>query len=154
MEMEIERKFLISNINFDLNNYSYDIITQGYISTSPVIRIRQKNNEYYLTCKSKGMLARKEFEIKIKKNEFLNLFKKVDNHLIIKKRYYIPLNHLIIELDVFEKQLKGLIIAEVEFSSIEEANSFTPPDWFGNDVTKDKKYHNSYLSQITSYEAL
>lgn len=52
-----------------------------------------------------------------------------------------------IELDVFAGDLAPLLLAEVEFSSEEEANSFTPPDWFGEDVTFSSKYHNSTLSQ-------
>ena len=48
---------------------------------------------------------------------------------------------------IFEEDLKGLVIVEVEFDSIEEANAFTSPDWFGEDVTNSGKYHNSYLSQ-------
>ena len=60
----------------------------------------------------------------------------------------IPLNPYTIELDIFEGDLAPLIIAEVEFPSIEEANSFTAPNWFGEDVTYDGHYHNSHLSQI------
>ena len=59
----------------------------------------------------------------------------------------IPLeNELVIELDVFEGDLSPLILAEVEFPDEESANSFTAPEWFGEDVTFSGKYHNSYLS--------
>ena len=53
---------------------------------------------------------------------------------------------LVAELDVFHKDLDGLIVVEVEFAAIDDANSFNPPEWFGADVTMDGKYHNSYLS--------
>ena len=60
----------------------------------------------------------------------------------------IPLNErLTIELDVFDGELSPLVLAEVEFPDEETALSFTPPDWFGEDVTFSGKYHNSYLSQ-------
>lgn len=60
----------------------------------------------------------------------------------------IPLEHgLTAELDVFEGTLAPLILVEVEFSSEEEANSFVPPSWFGEDVTFSGKYHNSSLSK-------
>ena len=52
-----------------------------------------------------------------------------------------------IELDVFEGELAPLILAEVEFPSEEEANSFVAPEWFGEDVTYSNKYHNSNLSK-------
>ena len=74
--------------------------------------------------------------------------KKIDGLLIAKTRYLIPLNdHLTAELDIFEKDLAPLSLVEVEFDSIEEADRFTAPDWFGEDVTNSGKYHNSYLSQ-------
>jgi CYTH domain-containing protein len=56
--------------------------------------------------------------------------------------------HLTIELDVFEGQYEGLMLAEVEFKNLEEAHSFTPPSWFGKDVTLTGEYQNSRLSQI------
>ena len=52
-----------------------------------------------------------------------------------------------IELDVFDAPYETLYLAEVEFSSVNEANSFVAPDWFGEDVTYSGKFHNSYLSQ-------
>ena len=52
-----------------------------------------------------------------------------------------------IELDIFEGDLAPLILAEVEFPSEEEANAFTPPEWFAKDVTYSGKYHNSYMSR-------
>ena len=56
--MEIERKFLIKSLPDDLNHYPCDTLTQAYISTEPVIRVRQKNTDYILTLKSAGLLAR------------------------------------------------------------------------------------------------
>ena len=52
-----------------------------------------------------------------------------------------------IELDIFDEPFKGLIIAEVEFATGDEANDFTPPEWFAEDVTDRKEYRNSYLSR-------
>lgn len=52
------------------------------------------------------------------------------------------------ELDIFEGKFTNMTLVEVEFSSIDEANSFNPPEWFGKDVTHDGRFHNSYLSQI------
>ena len=73
---------------------------------------------------------------------------KADGILISKTRYLIPeKDGLTIELDVFDAPYKGLYLAEVEFSSEEEALSYAPPAWFGEDVTNSGKYHNSRLSQ-------
>ena len=74
---------------------------------------------------------------------------KCDGRFIEKTRYLIPYNEkLTIELDIFHNDLSPLILAEVEFESEDEANNFTPPEWFGEDVTFSPKYHNSNLSQI------
>ncbi|MBC7959702.1 MAG: CYTH domain-containing protein [Vallitaleaceae bacterium] len=149
--MEIEKKFLIQELPFDISRYPHQTISQGYVSTSPVIRIRQKNTLYFLTCKSKGLMAREEFEVEISKEEFLRLQSKIDHHMIQKERYYIPLgNELQIELDLFEGFLKGLTMAEVEFPSMEAAYAFTPPLWFGKELTEDYRFHNSYLCQLTA----
>jgi CYTH domain-containing protein len=73
---------------------------------------------------------------------------KIDGILIDKVRYLIPLdeNHTA-ELDIFQGLLAPLCLVEVEFASIEDAESFIVPDWFGDDVTNVGAYHNSRLSQ-------
>jgi CYTH domain-containing protein len=150
--MEIERKYLISALPFHLADFDYNEIEQGYISIDPVIRIRKKNKKYYLTCKSKGLLKREELELSISEDTYFNLLKKIDYKLIKKKRYYIPLNMgLIAELDIFEDFLEGLQIAEVEFDTEENAQSFKPPHWFGKEVTFDSKFQNNQLIQLESY---
>ena len=53
-----------------------------------------------------------------------------------------------VELDIFKGELEGLVIAEAEFDSVEEANGFAAPDWFSEDVTYDKNYHNSNLCRM------
>jgi len=151
--MEIERKYLVNTYPYDLKAHEYYEITQGYISTDPVVRIRQAGDAYYLTCKSKGLLAREEFEQPISEASFHHLSGKIDHHIIYKTRYLIPYDHgKVIELDVFKNQLNGLMMAEVEFDSLEEANEFISPSWFLEEVTEDAKYHNSNLCQIDQYE--
>ena len=58
------------------------------------------------------------------------------------------------ELDVFHKDLEGIVIVEVEFESVEDAQGFEAPDWFGEDVTMDGKYHNSFLSSTEDISEL
>ena len=146
--MEIERKYLVPNIPDNLSDYSSKTIAQGYLCINPVVRIRRSNDDYYLTYKGEGLMAREEYNLPLTKEAFKHLLPKVDGLLIEKKRYLIPLeNNLTAELDVFKGPLAPLVLVEVEFSSIEEANSFVPPEWFGEDVTESGKYHNSYLSR-------
>lgn len=156
--MEIERKFLIKRIP-DLSGFEKLEIEQGYISRSPVIRIRKSNSNYYLTIKTKPEnldksyvpIVSDEYEIKISADDYHRLLKKVDDNIISKTRYLIPLsNGLLAELDIFNKQLSGLSFVEVEFPTVEMANNFKLPDWFGEDVSSDKRYRNSELSKVTS----
>lgn len=146
--MEIERKYLVKKIPSNLDQYESKKIAQGYLCTEPVVRIRRSNNDYYMTYKGDGLMVREEYNLPLTEEAYTHLRPKIDGLLIAKTRYLIPLNDkLTAELDIFEEDLKGLVIVEVEFDSIEEANAFTSPDWFGEDVTNSGKYHNSYLSQ-------
>jgi adenylate cyclase len=131
-----------------LDQYESKKIAQGYLCTEPVVRIRRSNNDYYMTYKGDGLMAREEYNLPLTEEAYTHLRPKIDGLLIAKTRYLIPLNDkLTAELDIFEEDLKGLVIVEVEFDSVEEANAFSAPDWFGEDVTNSGKYHNSYLSQ-------
>ena len=148
--MEIERKYLIEKeqLPADLASYPFHKIEQGYLCTSPVVRIRRQDDDYFLTYKSKGLMAREEYNLPLTQEAYEHLKSKADGLVISKTRYLIPeKNGLTIELDVFHEDYEGLLLAEVEFPSIEEANAFTPPDWFDQDVTKDPAYHNSNLSR-------
>ena len=136
--MEIERKFLIKKDRFpdNLAQYPCHEIEQGYLCTEPVVRIRRQDDEYYLTYKSKGFMTREEYNLPLTKDAYLHLKPKADGLVISKTRYLIPeKNRLTIELDVFHQEYEGLLLAEVEFSSQEEAESYCPPEWFGEDVT-------------------
>ena len=146
--MEIERKYLVKTTPTNLDQYESKKIAQGYLCTEPVVRIRRSNDDYYMTYKGDGLMVREEYNLPLTKEAYDHLRPKIDGLLIAKTRYLIPLDgKLTAELDVFEEDLSGLTIVEVEFDSIEEANTFTAPDWFGEDVTNSGKYHNSYLSR-------
>ncbi|SES84448.1 CYTH domain-containing protein [[Clostridium] polysaccharolyticum] len=159
--MEIERKFLVKQLPDQLEQYQCKIIEQGYLSHNPTLRIRKSNENYLLTYKSKfgigqdeNRTAKVENEVEVPLNEesFLHLKAKTDNHMIVKKRYLIPLEEgLTAELDIFKEQLEGLRLVEVEFASEEAANRFVPPVWFGKDVSLDRRYTNGYLSTVDSY---
>ncbi|MBQ8518297.1 MAG: CYTH domain-containing protein [Agathobacter sp.] len=146
--MEIERKFLVKNLPDNLENYEQKHISQGYLCTNPVVRIRRSNDEYFLTYKGKGLMAREEHEFPLSAEAFEHMLPKIDGILIDKIRYLIPLDEThTAELDIFQGVLEPLRLVEVEFASLEETESFVAPDWFGDDVTNAKDYHNSNLSQ-------
>lgn len=145
---EIERKYLLKSLPANLESYPYHKIEQGYLCTDPVIRIRKQDEDYYLTYKGKGLMVREEYNLPLTKKSYQSLKTKVDGNVISKTRYLIPISdtELTIELDIFDAPFAPLELAEVEFSSKEDADSFIPPDWFAKDVTLDKKYHNSDMS--------
>lgn len=146
--MEIERKYLIKQLPEHLEQYPVKVISQGYLNTDPVVRIRRSNEKYTLTYKGKGLMVREEYNLPLNKESFDHLITKIDGILIQKRRYLIPLDEKhTIELDIFEGELAPLQLAEVEFETEEEANSFVPPEWFGEDVTFSTAYHNSTLSK-------
>lgn len=146
--MEIERKYLLKKLPENLNTYDSHKIEQGYLCTAPVIRIRRQDDDYYLTYKSKGLMVREEYNLPLTKTAYEQLLPKIDGILLSKTRYLIPLDQThTIELDVFDGVYEGLYLAEVEFESEEDANAFTPPAWFGKDVTFCSQYHNSTMSK-------
>ena len=155
--MEIERKFLIEEEQLpgNLADYPCHKIEQGYLCVDPVVRIRRSDDEYYMTYKGGGLLAREEYNLPLTREAYRHLKEKTDGILISKKRYVIPeRDGLFIELDVFEGTYEGLYMAEVEFSSKEQALSYDPPAWFGRDVTNLGVYQNSSLSQGVDWKAL
>ena len=146
--MEIERKFLVARLPEDLQSYPCHRIEQGYLCTDPVVRIRRQDEDYYLTYKSKGLMVREEYNLPLNAEAYSHLKAKADGNMILKARYCIPFGeHWTIELDIFDGCFAGLMLAEVEFATADEAGGFMPPDWFGEEVTWSSKYHNSTMSQ-------
>ena len=159
--MEIERKFTLKRLPENLESYPCHIIEQAYLNTSPVVRVRQQDDTFYLTYKGGGLMAREEYNLPLDQASYQHLLAKADGNVISKKRYVIPLENpqfspdfvplstpeLFVELDVFAPPFAPLIMAEVEFPSKEMANAFLPPDWFNEDVTMNPEYHNSNMSK-------
>ena len=152
--MEIERKFLIEELPEDLILPAGTEFEQGYLCTGPVVRIRREGDAYWLTIKSQGMMIREEYNIPMSADAYYHLLPKVDHSLIHKTRFRIPLDEThTIELDQFHGVLAPLLMAEVEFTSPEDAEDFIPPHWFGREVTYDRRFHNSNMILLT-YEDL
>lgn len=147
--MEIERKFIPTDLPEDLNQFKHHKIEQAYLNTAPVVRIRKQDDAYFLTYKGGGMMAREEYNLPLNETSYNHLLTKADGNVITKTRFLIPIHDgLTAELDIFEGKFAGMLLVEVEFDSIEQANNFVPPEWFGPDVTNDIRYHNSYLSKV------
>ena len=153
--MEIERKFLIKELSFSLSEFECAEIVQSYLTEdgiSPERRIRsfavKGNTKYFLTEKSGAGMVRREDEREISRDDYEKFRASVIGEDIIKTRYFIPLDgDLTVELDVYGEKLSGLCVAEVEFRSVDDALSFIAPNWFGDEITEDKRYKNRSLSK-------
>jgi len=145
--MEIERKFLITTLPEDLAQYPKCRIEQSYLCTQPVLRIRRKDEQYFLTYKGPGLLAREEHEFPLTEEAYCHLRKKADGNQIVKDRYEIPCGDYMIELDIFDAPFAPMVLAEVEFPSEEEALEFPVPEWFGEEVTYNPEYTNAAMSE-------
>ena len=146
MAIEIERKFLVKNIPRHEIQYSHKI-RQGYIAKNKdrVIRIRQKENDYFITIKGNKIgISRFEFEYPIPRNDGEILIENFCQEEVIEKtRHYVENKGLTWELDVFHGNNEGLIVAEIELMSEDQA--FHIPSWIGREVTDKEKYYNMNL---------
>ena len=148
--LEIERRFLIKKIPENCSDFTGEYIEQGYIETKEgtSIRIRQREGVCYLTIKKGSGKIREEAEIIITQEQYNMLWPITKNRRIKKTRYEISYNGHIIELDIYNGKLKGLITAEVEFPSEKDCDHFSPPQWFGKEVTDIKEYSNRSLAKF------
>lgn len=148
--IEIERKFLVNSDAFIALAFAKNKIAQGYISTIPerTVRVRIKGNRGFLTIKGAGNnagLTRYEWEKEIDLVDAEQLLKLCEKGVIDKVRHEIRVGNHVYEVDVFYGENQGLVIAEIELETENEA--FEKPEWLGIEVTGDERYYNAYLSK-------
>jgi CYTH domain-containing protein len=146
MGVEIERKFLIEN-DFWKNEIKEEVlIKQGYLNSEAerTVRVRTYGEQGFLTIKSKSQhLTRKEFEYQIPLADAQDLLNLCEKPIIEKKRFLVFSGDKTWEIDVFEGENEGLVVAEIELISEEE--TFEIPHWLGKEVSSDSRYYNSSL---------
>jgi len=147
--MEIERKFLVPSPPDGLDSARSEPIDQGYLAIGDEgeeVRLRRLGEESYLTVKRGRGEVRTEQEVTLDREQFDALWPLTEDRRISKTRHWLPLGDLEIELDVYAGELDGLVTAEIEFESEDDADAFEPPDWLGEDVTDDDRYKNESLA--------
>ena len=149
--MEIERKYLVNETPSNLDDYPSVEIEQGYLCTSPTLRIRRMGDAYILTVKEKvrsatSAIVNREEEFALSADKYDALRRKCDGRMVCKTRYRIPVGQYTAELDLFHGAHEGLCLVEVEFPSVAAADAFVPPSWFGPDVSSDPRFRNTYLA--------
>ncbi len=148
MPCEIERKFLVDSDKLPKLPIGKRLI-QGYLNpNTPTVRVRTSDNDAYITIKggSGGTISRSEFEYEIPYDDALELFRECSGLIITKMRYEIVHAGHTWELDIFDGENNGLIVAEIELLSEDE--EFFKPAWITKEVSYERKYTNAALSQI------
>lgn len=145
--IEIERRFLVATTP-DVLPVPMQI-EQAYVTTEPIaVRVRRLDDHHILTIKGGSGLERLEIERDLAAAEFDALWGIATELRIAKRRHRIDLGDgYIAELDLYDGELSGRSIVEVEFPDVETAGAFSPPDWFGREVTLDKRYSNAELAR-------
>ena len=145
---EIERKFLLTKAPEGLDRLPCSLVAQGYLADAPnIVRLRSYDGQtFQLTVKHGRGIVRDEGEIDLTREQFAALWPFTAGRRLQKTRYRIPVGRHTIDLDIFEGAHSGLIIAEVEFADEPECHGFSPPDWFGAEVTRDQRFANHTLA--------
>jgi len=148
--IERERRYLVAQLPGDLPVPTS--IEQAYLFTHPVtVRVRRENDHLTLTLKAGSGRNRTEIERELAPDEFAALFEHANELRIQKRRHRISLHDdsgvaLTAELDLYDGELSGRSVVEVEFPDDASADRFEPPSWFGREVTTDSRYSNSSLA--------
>ena len=149
MAIEIERKFLLESLPEAYKQNPVEI-QQGYLLICPdgsEFRVRKKGELFLQTLKKPLAEGRTEIETEISQKLFEEFWLLTAGKRLEKTRFYYPLQQeAMAEIDVYKGRNKGLIVIEVEFDSIEASRKFTPPAWFGKEITGKRKYKNQNLA--------
>ena len=150
MNIETERKFLVKDEGFKAQAVENHRIRQGYIAHDGgrTVRVRLWDDTGVLTIKGPSMdggMSRYEWEKEISREEAEDLFLLCKPGMVDKTRWIIPAGERKFEVDEFHGENEGLVMAEIELGSPDEA--FEKPSWLGEEVTGDKRYYNSYLAR-------
>ena len=146
---EIERKFLLKQLPERLKQARRCVIAQGYLAAEPGgrhVRLRKKGKTASLTFKVGRGAHREEREIKLSAKQFTALWPATVGRRLYKVRYEMPWKNLLIEIDIYRRKHRGLVVAEVEFPNRTACRKFKAPAWFGREVTGNKRYSNVLLA--------
>jgi adenylate cyclase len=146
---EIERRFLVPTAPPTAGSGTR--VVQGYLPIAldgVTLRVRRYGEATVVTVKHGQGLKKAEREVEIAPEVFDALWPLTEGLRIEKTRHELAYCEATIELDCFEGPLAGLVIAEVEFESVNASRNFEPPDWFGRELTDDESYSNRRLAEL------
>lgn len=143
---EIERKFLLASVPAGVRDWAP--IEQGYlvVGTDSAVRVRRQGDRCWLTCKQGHGTVRDEWEVALTADQWETLWPATVAARVEKSRGRLDVGGVPAVVDVFHGALEGLVLAEVEFGTEEDARAFVPPAWMAHDVTDDPRYGNRALA--------
>jgi CYTH domain-containing protein len=145
---EIERKFLLAELPEWLGECESKRIEQGYLALEEgvEVRLRAAGEAHRLTVKRGAGRTREEVEVELDRDRFDALWPLTEGRRVVKRRHLRPVEGGVFEIDVYEGDLDGLAVVEIEFGSEEAADGFSPPEWVGAEVTDDARFANRALA--------
>jgi CYTH domain-containing protein len=149
MQIETERKFLVTGDGYKAEAVEKHRIRQGYIAHDEgrSVRVRIRDGKGILTVKGPfiGFGSRPEWEKELTLPEAEDLFRLCKPGSVDKTRWIVPAGERFFEVDEFHGENEGLVMAEIELADADE--SFPKPSWLGEEVTGDRRYYNGYLAR-------
>jgi adenylate cyclase len=149
MPDEIERKFLLSGPPQWLGDCDSQRIEQGYLALEPdrEVRLRRIDSDRSVLTVKRGHGERRlEEEVELEAGQIERLWALTEGRRVSKRRHLAPRPEGTYEIDVYEGELAGLVVAELEFDSERRSAAFEPPDWLGRELTGDGRYENRSLA--------
>jgi adenylate cyclase len=150
MPLEIERKFTVSGEGWKRQVVGKRLIRQAYLAKNGRLSVRIRidgTDQAMLTLKTvEAGIERHEYEYPIPVADAEELLLRREGAVITKVRHLVPMGDLTWEIDVFEGENAGLVIAEVELDRADRP--FDRPEWIGNEVTEDRRYSNADLAKL------
>ena len=146
--VEIERKFLVEHLPAHLDAEESRPLRQGYVALDgdTEVRVRDDAGTWWLTVKRGGGLRRVEEEVRLDPRQGEALWSLTEGRRIEKVRHRMACGGAVLEVDVYDGDLRGLVVAEAEFDDEATAASWAAPSWLGREVTDDGAYKNRALA--------
>lgn len=150
MTTEIERKFLVAALPDAATLGDGVPIRQGYLAEEGDVEVRVRITDAHavITVKAGRGVSRTEVETEISHDQAEALWAHTVGRRIDKTRYRVPIGAHVAEVDVYGGALQGFESVEVEFASNDDATAFSPPDWFGEEVTENDAWNNARLARF------
>ena len=148
MPVEIERKFLVRSERWREGVTRSAFMLQGYLAPAggkASVRVRIEGDVAKLNIKAAVVgAARAEYEYEIPVAEARELVETLAVGVVEKVRHWVEYRGHDWEVDEFGGENEGLVTAELELTTVDEA--FEPPPWLGREVTQEQRYYNHQLA--------